>query len=106
MNANHWAGPRRRDRLGLRLAAVAVAGATVATLAPTAAVAAGVGVPSAVAEAGRPGPSVDLGPELRALVERGGATAALGEVREAGRRPWRDAAGVVDLDSGRAVRTD
>ncbi|WP_053643034.1 serine hydrolase domain-containing protein [Streptomyces sp. XY431] len=106
MNANHWAGPRRRDRLGLRLAAVAVAGATVATLAPTAAVAAGVGVPSAVAEAGRPGPSVDLGPELRTLVERGGATAALGEVRENGRRPWRDAAGVVDLDSGRAVRTD
>ncbi|MFD8323127.1 serine hydrolase domain-containing protein [Kitasatospora purpeofusca] len=106
MNANHLAGPRRRDRLGLRLAAVAVAGATVATLAPTAAVAAGVGVPATVAEAGRPRPAVDLGPELRALVERGGATAALGESRENGRRPWRDAAGVVDLDSGRAVRTD
>ncbi|MFJ8432120.1 serine hydrolase domain-containing protein [Kitasatospora sp. NPDC094019] len=110
MNANHWAGTRRRERLGLRLAAVAVAGATVAALAPTAAVAAGAGVPATSgatgAEADRPRPAVDLGPELRALVERGGATAALGESRETGRRTWRGAAGVVDLDSGRAVRAE
>ncbi len=112
MDANQPVETGRRGRLGLRLAAFAVAGATVAALAPTAAVAAGVevGAPSAVGAAGagaeRPRPPVDLGPELRTLVERGGATAALGETRENGRRTWRDAAGVVDLDSGRAVRTD
>ncbi|MFC5665396.1 serine hydrolase domain-containing protein [Kitasatospora misakiensis] len=110
MNADHLAGAGRRGRLGLRLAAVAVAGVTVATLAPTAAVAAGVEVPAAVGAAGteeeRRRPAVDLGPELRALVERGGATAAVGEARENGRRAWRDAAGVVDLGSGRAARAD
>ncbi|WP_344345934.1 serine hydrolase domain-containing protein, partial [Kitasatospora putterlickiae] len=49
---------------------------------------------------------VDLGPELRAIVERGSSTAALGEARENGRRVWRDAAGVNDLGSRRAPRAD
>ncbi|WP_380279382.1 serine hydrolase domain-containing protein [Kitasatospora purpeofusca] len=48
----------------------------------------------------------DLGPELRAIVERGSSTAALGEARENGRRVWRDAAGVTDLDSRRPARAD
>ncbi len=97
---------RRTGRRGVRFAAVALAGAAVVTLAPTAAVATAAGGggsgPSAAAAAAR----TDLTPALRALVEPGGSTAALGEVRENGRRVWRDAAGVSDLDTGRPARAD
>ncbi|MER7704267.1 serine hydrolase domain-containing protein [Kitasatospora sp. NPDC097605] len=94
-----------RTTRALRLAAVALAGATIVTLAPTAAVAAegGGASPAVSADAAA---RVDLGPELRALVERGAATAALAEARENGRRVYRGGAGVNDLDSGRPVRTD
>ncbi|MFB7470157.1 serine hydrolase domain-containing protein [Kitasatospora sp. NPDC056184] len=95
----------RRGRLGMRLAAAALAGATVVTLAPTAAVAAGA--------AGAAGPSaeergsrVDGRLELRYLVERGGMTAALAEIRLPGRSPWRGAAGTADLADGQPARSD
>ncbi|MER5352193.1 serine hydrolase domain-containing protein [Kitasatospora sp. NPDC002551] len=95
----------RRGRLGTRLAAVALAGATVVTLAPTAAVAAGgdASGPGSVAERR---PRVDGRPELRDLVEHGGATAALAEIRLAGRVPWRGAAGTADLATGQPARAD
>ncbi|WP_327677220.1 serine hydrolase domain-containing protein [Kitasatospora sp. NBC_00458] len=109
MNTDHFVRPRRSGRLGLRLAAVALAGATVVSLAP-AAVAAGAEAPAAGPSAGatadRHRPSVDLTPELRDIVELGASTAALGEARENGRRTWRDAEGVVDLDSRRPARAD
>ncbi|MER6362559.1 serine hydrolase domain-containing protein [Kitasatospora sp. NPDC001527] len=89
----------------VRLAAAALAGATVLALAPTAAVAADGGSAPATASAGAAA-RVDLSPELRAIVERGSSTAALGEARENGRRVWRDAAGVNDLDSPRPPRAD
>ncbi|KJY29905.1 hypothetical protein, partial [Streptomyces sp. NRRL S-495] len=75
-------------RLGARLAAVALAGATVVALAPTAAVAAGGEGGSADRR-----PRVEGQQELRDLVERGGTTAALAEIRGVGRSPWRGAAG-------------
>ncbi|MFF2351652.1 serine hydrolase domain-containing protein [Kitasatospora sp. NPDC058115] len=107
MNVTRTARTTRTTRTArtARLAAVALAGATVLTLAPTAAVAAD-------AASGSPAVSADaaaragLDPELRALVERGSATAALGEARENGRRVWRGAAGVNDLDSQRPARAD
>ncbi|MFD5917246.1 serine hydrolase domain-containing protein [Kitasatospora sp. NPDC058201] len=109
MHANHFVRPRRRSRLALRFAAAALAGATVVSLAPTA-VAAGAGTATDSADSSassdRHRPSVDLGPELRDIVSRGSSTAALGETRENGRRTWRDAAGVTDLDSGRPARAD
>ncbi|TYC66616.1 class A beta-lactamase-related serine hydrolase [Streptomyces sp. CB01881] len=101
--------PRRGGRLGTRLAAVALAGATVVTLAPTAAVAAGGTGASASgtgsAQERRP-PRVDGQQELRDLVERGGTTAALAEIRADGRPRWRGAAGTADLASGRQARPD
>ncbi|MEU6237937.1 serine hydrolase domain-containing protein [Kitasatospora sp. NPDC047058] len=100
--------PRRRGRLATRLVAVALAGATVVTLAPTAAVAAGgAGAPasgSGAVEERRP--RVDGQQELWDLVERGGATAALAEIRFAGRPPWRGAAGTADLATGQPARPD
>ncbi|WP_406096361.1 serine hydrolase domain-containing protein [Kitasatospora purpeofusca] len=96
---------RRRGRLGARFAAVALAGATVLALAPTAAVAAGgEGGPAAGAAERRPW--VDGQQELRDLVERGGTTAALAEIRGVGRSPWRGAAGVSDLATGRPAVPD
>ncbi|MFF8773378.1 serine hydrolase domain-containing protein [Kitasatospora sp. NPDC015120] len=94
-----------RTTRAVRLAAVALAGATAITLAPTAALAADAasGPPAATAGAAA---RVDLDPELRALVERGSSTAALAEARENGRRVWRGAAGVNDLDSRRPARAD
>ncbi|MFB7382317.1 serine hydrolase domain-containing protein [Kitasatospora purpeofusca] len=92
---------RRRGRLGARLAAVAVAGATVLALVPTAAVAAGGDGGSAERR-----PRVDGQQELRDLVERGGTTAALAEIRGVGRSPWRGAAGVADLATGRPAEAD
>ncbi|MFJ4797093.1 serine hydrolase domain-containing protein [Kitasatospora purpeofusca] len=92
---------RRRGRLGARFAAVALAGATVLALAPTAAVAAGGEGGSAERR-----PRVDGQQELRDLVERGGTTAALAEIRGVGRSPWRGAAGVSDLATGRPAEAD
>ncbi|MFE6865448.1 serine hydrolase domain-containing protein [Kitasatospora sp. NPDC057692] len=89
-----------------RLAAVALAGAAVVALAPTAAVAADGDSRSAAIVTADAAARVDLGPELRAVVERGASTAALGEARENGRRVWRDSAGVTDIDSQRPVRAD
>ncbi|MCU7821142.1 serine hydrolase domain-containing protein [Kitasatospora sp. DSM 101779] len=100
--------PYRRGRLGTRLAAVALAGATVVTLAPTAAVAAG-GTGASVSGSGSVEarrPRVDGQQELRDLVERGGMTAALAEIRFAGRAQWRGAAGTADLATGQRARAD
>lgn len=92
---------RRRGRIGARLAAVALAGATVVGVAPTAAVAAG-----GEGGAAERRPRVDGQQELRDLVERGGTTAALAEIRGVGRSPWRGAAGVSDLATGRPAEAD
>ncbi|MFD5083967.1 serine hydrolase, partial [Kitasatospora sp. NPDC058406] len=97
--------PYRRRRAGLRLAAVALAGATVVTLAPTAAVAAGASG-SATGSAQERRPRVDGQQELRHLVEHGGMTAALAEIRDAGRPLWRGAAGTADLADGPPGRSD
>ncbi|MDY0810296.1 serine hydrolase domain-containing protein [Kitasatospora purpeofusca] len=89
-----------RGRLGRRLAAVALAGAAVGALAPAA-----VAAPApAGAEARRGG--VDARAELRAFVADGSSTAAFAEVREDGRRIWRDAAGTSDLATGQPARPD
>ncbi|WP_327677221.1 serine hydrolase domain-containing protein [Kitasatospora sp. NBC_00458] len=98
--------PYRRGRLGLRLAAVALAGATVVTLAPTAAVAAGTGSNAGAGAVEERRPRVDGQQELRYLVEHGGMTAALAEIRVAGRPAWRGAAGTADLADGQPARSD
>ncbi|WP_328956711.1 serine hydrolase domain-containing protein [Kitasatospora purpeofusca] len=91
---------RGRGRSGMRLAAVALAGAVVGTLAPAA-----VAAPApAGADARRGG--VDARAELRAFVADGSSTAAFAEVREDGRRIWRDAVGTSDLATGQPVRPD
>ncbi|MFF2953600.1 serine hydrolase domain-containing protein [Kitasatospora sp. NPDC057965] len=95
----------RAGRRTVRLAAVALAGVTVVALAPTAATAAG-GTDAPPAVSADAAARVDPSPELRAIVERGASTAAFGEARENGRRVWRDAAGVADLDSQRPARAD
>ncbi|MFF7457158.1 serine hydrolase domain-containing protein [Kitasatospora sp. NPDC008115] len=97
---------RRRGRLGTRFAAVALAGATVVALAPTAAVAAGGTDASATGAAEERRPRVNGQQELRDLVERGGMTAALAEIRLAGRTQWRGAAGTADLATGQPARSD
>ncbi|MFB8237829.1 serine hydrolase domain-containing protein [Kitasatospora purpeofusca] len=95
-------------RVGPGRVVTALAGAVLVALAPSvatpAASAPAVSAPaaSATAASATAGP----GPELRALVERGSSTAALGELRENGRRIWRDAAGVTDLESRRPARAD
>ncbi|WP_380282781.1 serine hydrolase domain-containing protein [Kitasatospora purpeofusca] len=102
----------RRGRLGTRLAAVALAGATIVTLAPAAAVAAGgadasaSGAGAGAGSAAERRPRVDGQQELRDLVERGGMTAALAEIRTAGRSPWRGAAGIADLATGQSAGPD
>ncbi|MEV6972388.1 serine hydrolase domain-containing protein [Kitasatospora sp. NPDC093806] len=98
-------GGRPRRRISLRLAAVTLAGATVVTLAPTAVAVGNADTVTATASADARA-AVDLSPELRALVERGGDTAALAEVRENGRRLWHDAAGKTDLATGQPARAD
>ncbi|MFE7563203.1 serine hydrolase domain-containing protein [Kitasatospora sp. NPDC057500] len=74
------------------MAALALAGATVVTLAPAAVAAAPAGV--------------DARAELRAFIEDGSSTAAFAEVRQDGRRIWRGAAGTSDLATGQPVRPD
>ncbi|MFB7474040.1 serine hydrolase domain-containing protein [Kitasatospora sp. NPDC056184] len=105
MNVTRTTSGIRTGRRARRLAALALAGATVVALAPTVAVAAdGSSGPASVsADAAT---RVDLDPELRAVVEHGASTAALGEARENGRRTWRGSAGVTDIDSQRPVRAD
>ncbi|MER7704266.1 serine hydrolase domain-containing protein [Kitasatospora sp. NPDC097605] len=76
----------------MRLAAVALAGATVVALAPAA---------TAAAPAG-----VDARAELRAFIADGSSTAAFAEVRQDGRRIWRGTAGTSDLTTGQPVRPD
>ncbi|MFE2106318.1 serine hydrolase domain-containing protein [Kitasatospora sp. NPDC059463] len=93
-----------RDRLGTRLAAVALAGATVLALAP-AAVAADAPAAGTGSTAERR-PRVDGQQELRDLVDHGGMTAALAEIRIAGRSPWRGAAGTADLATGQPAGPD
>ncbi|MFB7671040.1 serine hydrolase domain-containing protein [Kitasatospora purpeofusca] len=91
---------RGRGRLGRRLAAVALAGAVVGALAPAA-----VAAPApAGADARRGG--VDARAELRAFLAGDASTAAFAEVREDGRRIWRDAVGTSDLATGQPVRPD
>ncbi|MET8702524.1 serine hydrolase domain-containing protein [Kitasatospora sp. NPDC004723] len=94
--------PRRRGRLGKRLAAVALAGASVVALAP-AATAAAADAPAGV-DARRGG--VDARAELRAFIADGSSTAAFAEVRQDGRRIWQGAAGTSDLATGQPVRPD
>ncbi|MFJ9948441.1 serine hydrolase domain-containing protein [Kitasatospora sp. NPDC091207] len=102
--------PSRR-RLGVRIAAVAVAGTTVLALAP-AAVAASRPPAAARSEPRAAGQSpgtdlrMDLRGELEALVRQGGSTAALAEVRDRGRVAWRGTAGTADLALGDPVRAD
>ncbi|MFF2660767.1 serine hydrolase domain-containing protein [Kitasatospora sp. NPDC058032] len=93
----------RRGRLGKRLAAVALAGATVVALAPAAVATAADGAATS-AEARRP--RVDGQQELRDLVDHGGMTAALAEIRIPGRSPWRGAAGTADLATGQPAKPD
>ncbi|MFF7455103.1 serine hydrolase domain-containing protein [Kitasatospora sp. NPDC008115] len=76
----------------MRAAAVALAGATVVTLAPAAVAA--------------PRSGVDAQAELRAFIADGSSTAAFAEVRQDGRRIWRGAAGTSDLATGQPVRSD
>ncbi|GAA3037422.1 serine hydrolase domain-containing protein [Kitasatospora albolonga] len=86
--------------LGVRLAAVALAGASVLAVAPVAA------AEGAVAGAGEERRArVEGQQELRELVEHGGMTAALAEIR-VGRSQWHGAAGVAELDGGRPARAD
>ncbi|MFE6865447.1 serine hydrolase domain-containing protein [Kitasatospora sp. NPDC057692] len=95
--------PRRRARLGIRLASAALAGATVVALAPATAMAA---EPAGAAGAeARPG-GVDARAELEAFIADGSSTAAFAEVRQNGRRVWRGAAGTSDLATGQPVRPD
>ncbi|MFD4905844.1 serine hydrolase domain-containing protein [Kitasatospora purpeofusca] len=90
----------KHRRLGRSLAAVALAGAAVGTLAPAA-----VAAPApAGADARRGG--VDARAELKAFVADGSSTAAFAEVREDGRRVWRDAVGTSDLATGQPARPD
>ncbi|MFJ8434508.1 serine hydrolase domain-containing protein [Kitasatospora sp. NPDC094019] len=87
--------------------AVALAGAVLATLAPSAPRAtASAATSSAQTQTQNQAQAAGPSRELRALVERGSSTAALGETREDGRRVWRDAAGVTDLESRRPARAD
>ncbi|MEU7136027.1 serine hydrolase domain-containing protein [Streptomyces sp. NPDC046261] len=96
--------PRARHgrRAVLRAAAAALAGATVLALAPVASAAP---APSTPVSDGRHQP-VDLGADLRALVDKAGATAALAELRDRGRIAWRGAAGKADLTTGERARAD
>ncbi|WP_432093284.1 serine hydrolase domain-containing protein [Streptomyces sp. bgisy100] len=91
-----------RRRIGLRVCALVLAGASLPAFAPVASAAPA--APAPVSE-GRHGPT-DLGPELRALVDKAGATAALAEVRDRGRVEWRGAAGKADLATGARARAD
>ncbi|MFJ8038933.1 serine hydrolase domain-containing protein [Kitasatospora sp. NPDC096147] len=92
-------GIGKRRRIGVRLAAVALAGASVVAVAPTAGA-----VDLAGTEAERRA-RVEGQQELRELVEHGGMTAALAEIR-IGRSTWRGAVGVAELGSGRPARAD
>ncbi|WP_031064298.1 serine hydrolase domain-containing protein [Streptomyces sp. NRRL WC-3742] len=86
----------RSRRPGVRLASAAVAAVAVTALAPAA-----VAAPPAP-----PGRTFGPPPELKALVEQGGGTAALAEVRDHGQVRWRAAAGVQDLVTRRPARAD
>ncbi|MFF8773379.1 serine hydrolase domain-containing protein [Kitasatospora sp. NPDC015120] len=88
----HAQAARRHGRPAMRTAAVALAGAAVVTLAPSA---------TAAAPAG-----VDAQAQLQAFITDGSSTAAFAEVRQDGRRIWRGAAGTADLDTGQPVRPD
>ncbi|MFB7474039.1 serine hydrolase domain-containing protein [Kitasatospora sp. NPDC056184] len=104
MNVTRTTSATRSGRRARRLAALALAAATVVALTPAAAVAADGSSSTTVASDAAT--RVDLSPELRAVVEPGATTAALAETRENGRRTWRDSAGVTDLDSRRPARAD
>ncbi|MFC9328999.1 serine hydrolase domain-containing protein [Kitasatospora sp. NPDC057015] len=95
-------------RTGLRLATALVAGALLAATAPAAVaapLAQGAGGAAAGAGRGRPDAAA-LQAALAAIVDAGGSTAALAELREAGRTTWRGAAGVSDLVTLAPVHTD
>lgn len=94
----------RRAVLRAAAAAAALAGATVLALAPVAS-AAPAPAPSTPVSDGRHQP-VSLGADLRALVDRAGASAALAELRDRGRIEWRGAAGKADLATGAQARAD
>ncbi|MFE6872616.1 serine hydrolase domain-containing protein [Kitasatospora sp. NPDC057692] len=91
-----------RHRLVRRAAVVALAGTgLLAPLAPTASAA-----PPAAPVAGRERPATDpaaLRRALRAVVEEGGSSAVVAEVRQDGRTAWRGTAGVADLATGTPV---
>ncbi|MGW3040151.1 serine hydrolase domain-containing protein [Kitasatospora sp. NPDC001159] len=97
MTTTHPSRRRISTRIGARVAAAALATATVAALAPSVAAATPVVPPQG---------SADLRPELNAMVEQGGSTAAFAEIRDHGRVTWRGAAGSADLDTGRPARAD
>ncbi|WP_256987261.1 serine hydrolase [Streptomyces sp. BR123] len=95
--------PAERRRLGLRIAATVLAGATVVALAPAAMAAEPVrtGVEQSPAV-----PDRGLQESLDALLKASGSSAALAEVRDHGRAVWRGAAGTGNLDSGTPARAD
>ncbi|WP_457029419.1 serine hydrolase domain-containing protein [Kitasatospora sp. P5_F3] len=101
-----------RGRTGLRVAAVALAAATVVgVLAPVAGAAgappaAGAPEQALTVTAGVPTDRAALDRALRDVVEIGGTSAALGRVVQDGRTVWQGAAGKADLDSGAAARAD
>ncbi|MFF7454431.1 serine hydrolase domain-containing protein [Kitasatospora sp. NPDC008115] len=103
-------GRTARHRLVRRAAVVALAGTgLLAALAPTASAAPAavpVTAPPAVPAAGQERPATDpaaLRRALRAVVEEGGSSAVLAEVRQDGRTAWRGTAGVADLTTGAPV---
>lgn len=100
---------RGARRTALWMTATTLVGATLLTVAPAAMAAPSPAASAASAASVGQGDRVhgtDLGPELRALVERAGASAALGEVRDRGRVTWRGAAGAADLRTGAPARAD
>ncbi|MFF1874301.1 serine hydrolase domain-containing protein [Kitasatospora herbaricolor] len=95
-------------RTGLRLATGVLAGALLAATAPTAGAAGMAPGPAGMA----PGPAAPRADEavlrqaLADIVEAGGSTAALAQVRDGGRTVWRGTAGTADLATHAPVRAD
>ncbi|MEV4613705.1 serine hydrolase domain-containing protein [Kitasatospora sp. NPDC049258] len=95
-------GAGRRRRTAVRLAAGALAGLTLLAAAPAAFAAA----PGPVEPAGGHRDAAALQRALGGLVAGNMTTAAIAEVRDGGRTPWRGAAGVRSLDTGAPAPVD
>jgi D-alanyl-D-alanine carboxypeptidase len=108
--SDHGTSATRERRLRLRAAAVALVSAGLLAAAVPAATAQGVPPDGAPAPTARSGASrVDRGAldvAVTALVKQGGASAALGAVREGPGSAWKGAAGTSDLATGAPVDED